>query len=306
MLLDSYGRLTYNLRISVTSKCNLNCIFCHKEGNDVLEDKLTPEIIEEIVRIATSYGVRKVKITGGEPLIRKDIVEIVNRVASVQCIQELSMVTNASLLEPLAEPLKKAGLDRVNINIPSLDPHRYYKVTKGKLEPVLRGVRSAVKHGLTPVKINMVLLKGINDDELDDYIKFSSEVNAQIQVIELEPIRIKSELYDKMHIEPFSIERILEDRALRSWVRESMHKRKVYDLGNSTVEVVHPVDNTEFCAFCNRIRLTNDGAFKPCLMRNDNKVYISDAIAKGDHSKVLKAYVKSVMNREPYFKPCSN
>lgn len=303
MLLDSYGRLTHNLRISVTSKCNLNCIFCHKEGNDVLEDRLTPEGIEEIVRTASSYGVRKVKITGGEPLVRKDIVEIVNRVSSVQGIQELSMVTNASLLEPLAEPLKKAGLDRVNINIPSLNSSRYYEVTKSKLEPAIRGVKSAVKHGLTPVKINMVLLRGINDDELDDYIKFAREINAQIQVIELEPIRIKGELYDRMHVEPCSIERILEDRALKSWVRE-MHKRKVYDLGNAIVEVVHPIDNTEFCAFCNRIRLTNDGAFKPCLMRNDNKIYMSDAIAKGDNSKILKAYLESVMTREPYFKPC--
>lgn len=304
MLLDSYGRLTYNLRISVTSKCNLNCIFCHKEGNNVLEDKLTPEVIEEVVKIATSYGVRKVKITGGEPLIRKDIIEIVNRVSSVQGIQELSMVTNASLLEPLAEPLKKAGLDRVNVNIPSLNPKKYREVTKGNLEHAIRGIKSAVKHELIPVKINMVLLKGINDDELDDYIKFSTELNSQIQIIELEPLRIKSELYDKMYLEPSFIERILENRASKSWVRESMHRRRVYDLGNAIVEVVHPIDNTEFCAFCNRIRLTSDGAFKPCLMRNDNKVYINDAITKIDHSKILKAYLKSVMNREPYFKPC--
>jgi cyclic pyranopterin phosphate synthase len=306
MLLDSYGRLTYNLRISVTSKCNLNCIFCHKEGNDVLEDKLTPESIEEIVRIATSYGVKKVKITGGEPLIRRDIIEIVNRISSIQGIQELSMVTNASILEPLAGSLKKAGLDRVNINIPSLNPKKYYEVTKGKIEPVIRGVKSAVKHGLTPLKINMVLLRGINDDELEDYIKFSSEINAQIQVIELEPLKIKSGLYDKMHLEPSFIERILENRALKSWVRESMHRRKVYDLGNAIVEVVHPIDNTEFCAFCNRIRLTNDGAFKPCLMRNDNKIYINDAIVEDDRSKILKAYLKAVINREPYFKPCLN
>jgi cyclic pyranopterin phosphate synthase len=306
MLLDSYGRLTYNLRISVTSKCNLDCIFCHKEGNDVLEDKLTPESIEEIVRIATSYGVKKVKITGGEPLIRRDIIEIVNRISSIQGIQELSMVTNASILEPLAGSLKKAGLDRVNINIPSLNPKKYYEVTKGEIEPVIRGVKSAVKHGLTPLKINMILLRGINDDELEDYIKFSSEINAQIQVIELEPLKIKSGLYDKMHLEPSFIERILENRALKSWVRESMHRRKVYDLGNAIVEVVHPIDNTEFCAFCNRIRLTNDGAFKPCLMRNDNKIYINDAIVEDDRSKILKAYLKAVINREPYFKPCLN
>ncbi len=302
LLLDSYGRLTYNLRISVTSKCNLNCIFCHKEGNDVSEDSLTPECIEEVVRITSNYGVRKVKITGGEPLIRKDIVEIVNRISSVQGIQELSMVTNASLLEPLAEPMKKAGLDRVNVNIPSLDPSRYYEVTKSKLETAIRGVKSAVKHGLTPVKINMVLLKGINDDELDKYIEFAKEVDGQIQVIELEPIRIKNGLYDRMHIEPCSIERILENMALKSWVRE-MHKRKVYDLGEVIVEVVHPMDNTVFCAYCNRIRLTNDGAFKPCLMRNDNKIFINNAIAEGNRTEILNAYLESVNNREPYFKP---
>ncbi|MCP8303874.1 MAG: GTP 3',8-cyclase MoaA [archaeon] len=303
MLLDAYGRTAYNLRISVTSKCNLDCIFCHGEGNDVSGDSLTPKGIEEVVKVVTRYGVRRVKITGGEPLIRRDIVEIVNRIASVGGIQEASIVTNGSLLEPLAEPLKRAGLNRVNINLPSLDQDKYHEVTKGKLEPTLRGVRSAVKHGLTPVKINMVLLKGINDDELDDYIKFAREVGAHLQVIELEPIRIKSEFYDEMHIEPDTVERLLEKRALRSWVRESMQKRKVYDLGDVNVEVVHPIDNTEFCAFCNRIRLTSDGAFKPCLMRNCNKVYIDDALAKEDFSKILKAYLRSVMNREPYFKP---
>ncbi|MCP8309940.1 MAG: GTP 3',8-cyclase MoaA [Candidatus Methylarchaceae archaeon HK01M] len=304
MLLDAYGRTAYNLRISVTSKCNLDCIFCHGEGNDVIGDSLTPNGIEEVVKVVTKYGVSRVKITGGEPLIRRDIVEIVNRIASVVGIQEVSMVTNGSLLEPLAEPLKRAGLNRVNINLPSLDRDKYHKVTKGKLESTLRGVRSAVKNGLTPVKINMVLLRGINEDELDDYIKFAREVGAHLQVIELEPIRIKSEFYDEMYIEPDTVERLLETRALRSWVRESMQKRKVYDLGKLNVEVVHPIDNTEFCAFCNRIRLTSDGAFKPCLMRNSNKVYISDALAKEDLPKILKAYLRSMMNREPYFKPC--
>jgi len=302
MLLDEYGRTTYNLRLSVTSKCNLNCIFCHKEGNDVIGDNLTPKGIEEVVKVVTSYGVKKVKITGGEPLIRSDIVETVNRISSVRGIHELSMVTNASLLEPLAEPLKRAGLNRVNVNIPSLDQEKYHEVTQGKLEPTLRGVKSAVKYGLTPVKINMVLLRGINDDELDDYIKFASEVGAHIQVIELEPIRIKSEFFDEMYIHPGMIERLLEKRALSSWNRESMQKRKVYDLGDTNVEIVHPIDNTEFCAFCNRIRLTSDGAFKPCLMENCNKVYINDALVKGDIPKILKSYLKSVMNREPYFK----
>jgi len=303
MLIDPCGRLTYNLRVSVTSKCDLDCIFCHKEGNEVISDSLTPKAIEEIVKIAASYGVRKVKITGGEPLLRKDIVEIVNRIASVQGIQDISMVTNASLLETFAEPLKRAGLRRININIPSLNPEKYHKLTKGKLEPVIRGVRSAVRYGLIPVKINMVLLKDVNDDELDDYIDFARAVNAQVQVIELEPIKIRSNLYDKMHIETDFVERVLENKALRSWVRESMQKRRVYDLDGTIVEVVHPVDNTEFCAFCNRIRLTSDGAFKPCLMRDDNKVYINNVMGEYNGSKILKAFLKSVMNREPYFKP---
>ncbi|MGQ9718419.1 MAG: GTP 3',8-cyclase MoaA [Nitrososphaerales archaeon] len=303
MLIDPYGRLTYNLRVSVTSKCDLDCIFCHKEGNDVINDRLTPKAIEEIVKITTSYGVRKVKITGGEPLLRKDIVEIVSRIASIQGIQDISMVTNASLLETFAEHLKRAGLRRININIPSLDPDKYHELTKGKLEPVIRGVRSAVRHGLVPVKINMVLLKDVNDDELDDYVDFAREVNAQVQVIELEPIKIRSNLYDKMHVETDFVERVLENKALKSWVRESMQKRRVYDLNGTIVEVVHPVDNTEFCAFCNRIRLTSDGAFKPCLMRDDNNIYIDNVMDGYNDSKILKAFLKSVMSREPYFKP---
>lgn len=306
MLLDAYGRPTYNLRISVTSKCNLKCIFCHAEGNDVFLDQLNPEGIEKVTKVASSYGVRKVKITGGEPLIRKDIVEIVNRVASVEDIQEVSMVTNATLLEPLAGSLKKAGLKRLNVNIPSLKHDKYRDVTKGNLDSALKGVEAAVRQGLNPVKINMVLLKGINDGELDDYIKFASSIESQLQVIELEPLKIKKGLYDRMHLITSEIEEYLERKALRSWARESMQRRRVFDLGTVLVEVVHPVENTEFCAYCNRIRLTSDGTLKPCLMKNGNKIMINDILKSGDHSQLVKAYLRSIMQRKPYYVAAEN
>lgn len=303
MLLDSYGRTTHNLRVSVTNRCNLKCIFCHKEGDEAEEDRLTAIGIEDIVRLATSYGVKKVKITGGEPLMRRDIVEIVNRLSSVRELSEVSMVTNGTLLEPLARPLKRAGLGRVNINIPSLHADNYEKVTGGRLESAIRGAKAAVEDGLSPVKINMVLLKGVNEGEVQDYIDFASGLGVQLQIIELEPIRIKPKFFDQMHMEPTSVEGYLEKRAVKSWARESMQKRRVFDLGNTLVEMVHPVENTEFCAYCSRLRLTSDGALKPCLMRNDNKVWVNEALSSEDRHQLLRAYLQSVMRREPFYRP---
>jgi cyclic pyranopterin phosphate synthase len=299
MLLDLFGRSTYNLRVSVTSKCNLKCIFCHKEGDHVGGVEFPPKILEEVVKLVASYGVSKVKITGGEPLTRKDIVEIINRFSSIPEVREVSLVTNASLLEPLAHRLAKAGLDRINVNIPSLNPKKYHKLTNGSLEDVLKGVNEAVRY--IPIKINMVLLKDTNEEELEEYLQFASDTGTQLQIIELEPIRIKKGLYSKMHVKPSKIEKILQKRSIKTMTRETMQKRKIYDLGNILVEVVHPVENTEFCAFCNRIRLGNDGSFKPCLMRNDNKVYITDVLKNNDVYGLTKSYVRSITNREPFY-----
>ena len=168
MIYDNCGRPLTSMRISITSRCNLNCIYCHHEGitrNTGIE--MTPEEIEEIVRISTEFGVRKVKITGGEPLLRKDIVSIVKKISDVSGVEDVSLTTNAMFLEKLAKELKIAGLNRINISIDTLKSKVFSEITQGgNLSTVQRGIEKAIEVGLKPVKLNMVIMKGINNREI--------------------------------------------------------------------------------------------------------------------------------------------
>ena len=169
-LTDPYNRPVSNIRISLTPRCNLSCIYCHAEGENAPESEMPAEDIREIMRVAAKFGIRSVKFTGGEPLLRKDLVSIVE---SVPEGIESSITTNGIFLAPLAAELKRAGLKRVNVSLDSLNHETYKKITgSDHLDEVLEGIRTALEVGLTPVKLNMVVLKGINDTEIDDFLAF--------------------------------------------------------------------------------------------------------------------------------------
>jgi cyclic pyranopterin phosphate synthase len=295
MLIDRFNRRITNLRISVTDKCNLRCFYCHKEGqfsNTGVE--MTPEEIKEIALVFRELGVKKVKITGGEPLLRRDIVEIISLMPS---FEEISMTTNGILLEKYAQELKESGLSRVNISLDTLSPETYRKLTGGNIEEVVKGLDSAVNAGLTPVKLNMVVMNGINHNEVEEMIEFISKYNSNgikviLQVIEL----LKLPELEKYYYDIGSIEEIISAQANGFRVR-SMHHRKQYFLNSSAVEFVRPIDNTEFCYNCNRIRITTDGKIKPCLLRDDNLVDIKGL--KGDELK--KKIFEAIGLRKPYF-----
>jgi cyclic pyranopterin phosphate synthase len=301
MLLDLYNRPIYNIRISVTSKCNLKCFYCHGEGFSKGQDELTLDEIKAIVDLASSYGVKTVKLTGGEPLCRDDIVEIVSSISSTPGLKEVSMVTNGQFLKKYASKLKTAGLKRVNISLPTLDGLKYSNITGGgNIEPVLDGIKEACDVGLNPVKINMVLLKGINENEVDDMISYSAKVGAILQIIELEPVRIATKLYSEYHESLDELEKMLSKRAKNIYYRDDMHKRKIFELDSTKVEVVHPIENTEFCANCNRLRVTYNGAFKPCLMVSGNEVDAKPYLKSKDYDGLRDAFLKSVILRKPY------
>ena len=169
-LVDSFNRPVTNIRISLTPRCNLRCIYCHREGEVKSGNELTKEEIAEILRVAATFGIRSVKFTGGEPLLRKDIVDIVR---SVPPGMESSLTTNGTHLSEYARDLKAAGLKRVNVSIDSINPETYQKITGyNDLGNVLAGVKVALEAGLTPIKINMVVLEGINDHEIDDFLSY--------------------------------------------------------------------------------------------------------------------------------------
>ena len=296
ILMDPYGRVITSLRISITKKCNLNCIYCHQEGENGNPEKEIPlNTIARIVAIAAEFGIKKVKFSGGEPLMRDDFGEII---AALPELKDISATTNGILLSKRAESLAESGLDRVNISLPSLNKEHYKKITGSSevLPQVLDGVDAAIDAGLTPVKINMVLLKGINDSEIDTAIDFSAKYdgNVILQLIELMNFKNISHYMVDMD----DVERMLESRAVCIYERQ-MHRRKKYFIDGVDVELVRPIDNSDFCANCNRLRVTSGGKLKPCLMRNDNLVDISEEAGAEEIKYLLK---KAVEKREPYYK----
>jgi len=301
MLLDLYNRPIYNLRISVTSKCNLRCFYCHSEGVKNKDNRLMSiDEITTLARLAVSYGVKTIKLTGGEPLCREDITDIVKALFSIEGLAEISMVTNGYYLDKYAQRLKDAGLKRVNVSLPTLDPEKFKKITGGELQPVVAGIKSAVAVGLNPVKINMVLLKGINDDEVDSMINFSAKAGVILQLIELEPVRVSSTTYRKYHEQVDSLEEKLARSSKAIYLRGDMHKRKIFEMDSTKVEVVHPIENTEFCYNCSRLRITYDGHFKPCLMKSDDDVDTRKYLENGDYDGLRNAFLQAVLNRRPF------
>ncbi|MBN1683665.1 GTP 3',8-cyclase MoaA [Candidatus Bathyarchaeota archaeon] len=301
-LQDTYGRTITSLRISLTQKCNFNCFFCHQEGEHNPNKEMTSTEIDTIVSVAAELGINKIKFTGGEPLLRDDIEEIIRKAASH--VEEVSMTTNAYFLSEKACILKKAGLKRVNISFHSSKPEVFKSITGfDVINKVKEGIRTAKLCELNPIKINMVIMKGINDSEIYDVLKFSHEVGAIFQVIEYQPLERGLEEWNNYYYDLTPLEELWSKEAINIVERE-MHHRKQYTLKNgSIVEVVRPMHNTVFCANCNRLRLTSDGYLKPCLMRNDNLVPLVQLIRNGDsRDKLLEAFREATLKRIPYWR----
>ncbi|MEM3536174.1 MAG: GTP 3',8-cyclase MoaA [Candidatus Bathyarchaeia archaeon] len=307
MLIDNYGRPLLNLRIAITRRCNLRCTFCHMEGEEKLtrdhSREMTIDEIVRLVRVAAEFGVSKVKLTGGEPLMRKDIAEIVKGIANVQGLTDFSMTTNGTMLAPIAKELHKNGLKRVNISLPTLNETVYSKLTGGRLTEALEGVKAAVDAGFYPVKLNMLVLRGINDGEVSEMIDFAREAGTILQLIELEPINLNTEYYSAYHKPLDEYEEMLERKAVKVETRQYMQGRRIYHLPDADVEVVHPIENTEFCMRCTRMRATSDGKLKPCLMRNDNLVDILASMRNGaSDQELFELFRLANDRRQPYNK----
>ncbi len=263
---------------------------------------MTADEIGEIVRVGSEFGIKKVKLTGGEPLMRDDIEEIVSAVNQPPIV-DVSMTTNGTKLAGKAGELAEAGLGRVNISLDTLDPQVYAKIAgTPKLDRVLEGIDAALDAGLRPVKLNILVLRGINDGEVERVMKYSLARGAILQILEFLRMPDTVEIYERFHanLEPF--ERKLRERASDIKTRRLMQARKKYILPEGEVEVVRPMHNSEFCAHCTRLRLTPDGYLKPCLMRNDNLVDVLSSVRKGDLEGAREAFTEAIARREPYFK----
>jgi cyclic pyranopterin phosphate synthase len=314
MLVDQFGREVTGVRISLTDRCNFDCVYCHNEGlgdtrgpMEPQDDEMTTDDVVRFLEVAREFDVDAVKFTGGEPMLRDDLAEIVRRTPDGM---ETSLTTNGTFLPDRADELVDAGLDRVNVSQDALDPDAFAEITKsGRYEDVIDGVLAAVDAGLDPVKLNMVVFEATAGYVPEMVQHVAEREGLQLQLIEYMPElagrpewaidigRVHGWLEDiASHVE----ERTMHDRRRyyvdAASVAEETDREPETD-GRGMVEIVDPVENEDFCANCHRVRVTHEGHLKGCLNRND------DLRSMGEMSKVeiREAFREVVHNRVPYY-----
>ena len=302
-LVDDFDRAVTGVRVSLTDRCNFDCVYCHNEGlgdtrgpMEPQDDEMTADDVVRFLEVVEEFDVEKVKFTGGEPMLRDDLEEIVRRVPNGM---EASMTTNGTFLPGRAEGLVDAGLTRVNVSQDALDPQAFAEVTQsGAYDQVMEGVRAAVEAGLAPVKLNMVVFEHTKGyvEEMVEYV--AREDGLRLQLIEYMP-----ELTGRPEWS-VDIERVhdwLDGKADRVERRE-MHGRRRYWMGGESaeggmVEIVDPVENPDFCANCGRVRVTHDGKLKGCLNRNDDLRPMGEMT----RAEIREAFREVVAERVPYY-----
>ena len=270
-MLDRYGREIRYLRLSVTELCNLRCRYCMPEDGVAKKshaDMLTEDECVRAVTVAAELGVRKLRITGGEPLVKKNILSLCERTAAVPGIQELCLTTNGTLLPELALPLREAGVRRLNISLDTLDAEKYaYLTRRGSLEQALRGIEAALAAGYDKIKLNAVLMGGVNDDEIPALAELTRRYPVDMRFIELMP------MYDGGDFGPEAFipcTAVLDRLPEAEKVERDGGVAKLYRLPGAlgNIGLISPV-SAHFCAACDRLRLTADGKLKPCLHSAD-------------------------------------
>lgn len=288
---DQFDREITYLRVSITDLCNLRCRYCMPDGvcQKQHEDILSFEEITEIVEAAAGLGVKKIRITGGEPLVRKGCVELVRMVAAVPGIEEVDMTTNGVLLSRYGAALKQAGLRRVNISLDSLHPEKYADITGGgDLNAAREGIRAAFDAGLTPVKINTVLIGGFNDDEISDFVALTRTWPVELRFIELMPM---GGTFGKDAYVPG--ETVLQEVPQLQPIPYDGGVAQLYRLpeGKGRVGLISPLSR-HFCGTCNRLRLTSEGNLKPCLHSNQ------EILVRGKHgAELTETMRKAILNK---------
>ncbi len=311
---DAFNRPINYLRISVTDRCNLRCIYClPPQGIPLLprEDILSYEEIVTFVRAASALGISKVRLTGGEPLVRAGLPQLVAMLAEVPSIDDISLTTNGILLADCARELKEAGLRRVNVSLDSLKPDRFRRITRrGRLEPVLRGIEVAKACGLDPVKVNVVVMEEVNDDEVLDFARLSITEGWHVRFIELMPFggdnpplaHSTGRAQSPHRFVP--AERIMDRLQELGKMEPSLPPQgngpaRYYRFPDSrgTIGFITPVSE-HFCFNCNRLRLTADGKLRPCLL-SDLEVDIRQHLRRGASAEELKEIITSAIRSKP-------
>jgi len=308
LLIDSFGRQITYLRISVTDRCNFRCVYCMPpQGVPYVphERIMRYEEIAALVAVAARLGIRKVRITGGEPLVRADLPRLVQMISAIEGIEDISLTTNGILLEKYAGVLAQAGLKRVNVSLDTLNAEKFARITRGgNLENVLRGIAAAEMCGLTPIKINTVIMRGINDYELVDLAKLTLKHTWNLRFIELMPIENQQSWGvgfpppEQIYMPVSEVMALLQPLGLEPAILENDYgTARPYRLkgGMGTVGFISPLTEQHFCQRCNRIRLTADGHLRPWLMC-DLEIPVLPALGAG---KPIESLLEEAVQKKP-------
>jgi cyclic pyranopterin phosphate synthase len=325
-LVDSYGRAIRDLRISITDRCNYRCAYCRTGTNGAQFAELPLEDYLRMARIFVGLGITKIRLTGGEPLLRKGIVELVGELAKLRSCAgptsakdgqiwgtesdpessshkpELAITTNGHLLAEMAAPLKQAGLNRVTVSMDAVDPARFARITRVKdgYAAVLEGVREARRQGLGPVKVNCVLLRGFNEDQIESFGRFAREEQVIVRFIEFMPLD-EGRAWTPQAVVPLRevLERMARFAPLEELAHEPSSTARRYRFldGSAEFGVIAPV-TLPFCGACSRIRLTSDGKLRTCLfsLREHD---LAEAIHAGDDAEIIRIIEYAVAHKEP-------
>lgn len=305
MLMDSHNRVIDYLRIAVTDRCNLRCLYCMPEdGIQPLPqgEILSYEEILRVVRVAVGLGISKVRLTGGEPLVRRDLEHLVRALADMQGIRDLSMTTNGVLLKDRARDLREAGLKRINVSLDSLDPRRYRAITRGgELERVWGGILAALEAGMQPVKINVVAMEEHNGDEILSFARLSIGWPLEVRFIEHMPLGPQSSCQPRGFLSAQAIlsrlEKVFSLEPLE--VKTGNGPAQLYRIENGlgTLGIIAPMTR-HFCRSCNRLRLTPEGKLRACLF-SDQEVDLQELLRSGESDQALRERIQEAISRKP-------
>ncbi len=306
-MVDKYNRNINYLRVSITDRCNLRCIYCMPaEGITCMrrEEILRYEEIHRIIRISTELGIKKVRITGGEPLVRAGIVDFIASLQNIGNLEDISMTTNGILLEDFAEELYAAGMHRINISLDSLNAEKYTRITRlGDIKAVLRGIEKARQTGFSPIKINTVAIKGFNDDEILDFARLAFENPYQIRFIELMPMGDAGGGIDDRFLSNDFIKKQIETSGKLENVKKNKNgtdgPADVYRLagGKGEIGFISAISH-KFCSSCNRLRLTADGQLRTCLL-SDEETDLKGPLRSGRDDAFLKETMIAAIAKKP-------
>lgn len=293
---DTFEREITYLRISLTDLCNLRCVYCmppegvRKQAHDQI---LSLEEIGEIARAAVELGVKKIRLTGGEPLVRRGVLSLCRELRRIPRLQELTLTTNGLLLPGMAAELKAAGVDRVNVSLDTLDPEKYRRITRGGcLEDALAGIQAARDAGLTPLKLNCVLIGGFNDDEITALAALTERAPVEVRFIELMPIGDTAGFGPDAYLPCEAVLERLPRLEPAAGERAGVAERFRLPGAAGTVGLIRPLSRC-FCAQCDRIRLTADGYLKPCLHSRE------EISVRGLHGPDLRRRLEQAIRHKP-------